>query len=285
MIRSPWLPMLTLSVCFLWVCEARAQSQWEREASPGQITACASLTRVQCLSSRGCTLELAPDDSEFEYQCRPSTGPCEVGWSQASGQTTCDNRMGCTYEGAGCYCHCQGYGSILAGDADSEGCDCYCAGGQPAQCVGDNPSIGGEETRLFEYRFGLTPPACEDATLLGVSSLMGYQLVFSGQSEQWGGGTASLGIIIGDAAVPGWVYGFSEECLTALDASATNEGYHRAQNLAEIGDQQVMVPVWTYVQPDTAVQTPPSDDYLQLLREGWAAQGWDLEVLEAAAGR
>ena len=283
MIRFSWLPPLTIIMCSAWVCEA--QSQWELEASPGQVAACASLTRVECLGSRGCTLELADDDSEFEYQCRPSTGACEIGWSQASGQTTCDNRMGCTYEMAACYCHCQGYGSILAGDDDSEGCDCYCAGGQPAQCVGDNPSVGGEETRLFEYRFGATPPACEDATLLGVSSLMGYQLVFAGHSDQWGGSTASLGVIISDAAVPGWVYGLSEACLAELETLETSRGYHRRQNLAEVGEERVLVPVWTFVRPDSVAQTPPSDDYLQMLRDGWAAQGWDLNTLETAAGR
>ena len=108
---------LVMTLILLVPNVAASQGESGNEPSQGLIDACASLTRAQCMASpMGCILDLAEPGSEFAYVCRPFDGPCQLGWAQDSGESSCTVRLGCTYTPSACYCHCQGYGSIAAGE-------------------------------------------------------------------------------------------------------------------------------------------------------------------------
>ena len=99
-------------------------------------TACAKLPRATCLESAACTL--GQPGKRGTYECRPATGACETGLTQANPkfEQRCAARSACKFQDAQCYCHCRGSGSAAVPDGkEAEDCDCDCSGGPPPRCV------------------------------------------------------------------------------------------------------------------------------------------------------
>ncbi len=103
--------------------------------APGDAP-CEALSRARCLASLVCTLEAPAGQDHDRYRCREARGNCEVGLTQtAADRSRCEDRDGCTWGEAACYCACRGAGRTAVPDGpEAEDCDCECAGGPPAGC-------------------------------------------------------------------------------------------------------------------------------------------------------
>jgi len=117
--------------------ESEEQEQGPTEGSPPAFSAaalapadmtdnsglesqCQQMSQPDCLASSACILQQQVDDKS--YVCRAASNACETDFSQAlTGKELCEQRPGCSYRPANCYC--------LPGQ------DCPCTGGTPAMCV------------------------------------------------------------------------------------------------------------------------------------------------------
>ncbi len=117
----PWIAILLVA------CGGSAP----KPPTADEIALCDSLDRNTCLASNKCTLVHVADT---QYACRPEQGACERGHRQDD-KAGCEQRSGCQFEPATCYCECKGYGRTKAEDSTGEPCKCFCGGGAPSTCV------------------------------------------------------------------------------------------------------------------------------------------------------
>jgi len=98
---------------------------------------CETLDRASCLRSLVCTLHAPAARDSSRYACVDASGNCEIGLRQIErDRDRCDDRTGCRWRPAACYCECRGAGRTAVPDgAHAPDCDCECAGGPPAGCV------------------------------------------------------------------------------------------------------------------------------------------------------
>src|SRR5580765_3833900 len=100
-----------------------------------QAEICSKLTRTACMASTNCKLSRK---SEARYVFSKASTNCDSGIAQSSidFKTKCTARKGCEFKPGNCYCECRNYGSTPVQDGDeAPNCNCYCAGGDPPQCV------------------------------------------------------------------------------------------------------------------------------------------------------
>lgn len=87
-----------------------------------EATSCEGLDQTPCRKSPDCTL-VQDESAESGYRCRAAEGPCEEGFRQeGSSREECENREGCRFQPANCYCPPE--------------VTCVCGGGPPSRCAG-----------------------------------------------------------------------------------------------------------------------------------------------------
>ncbi len=113
---------------------------------------------------------------------------------------------------------------------------------------------------------------CHDAKPKFVATLLNYKLIFAGWSRKWHGGVASIKPFR-DGRVIGAVYEISEKDLRVLDK---HEGYptvYDRRNVVVITKDGVPVEAVTYIKREQSEETQPSQQYLEVLRQGYKDWG------------
>lgn len=121
---------------------------------------------------------------------------------------------------------------------------------------------------------------CADAAPVGVAVLRGHRLAFTRFSPAWGGGVADAVVAEGDS-VWGLLYELTPEDLAALDGH--EGGYERVRALVETLDGRA-ARAWAYRVADKADFTPPTAEYLGVIRAAAARLGFPdsyLRLLDA----
>ncbi len=111
---------------------------------------------------------------------------------------------------------------------------------------------------------------CPDSVPKFIATLPNYKLVFTGWSRQWRGGKASIKSFRGER-VPGAIYEVSEACLRQLDKHEA--GYTRL-NITVFDEYNEPVPAITYIKSGQLDESPPSKEYLDVIRQGY--QDWGI---------
>lgn len=109
---------------------------------------------------------------------------------------------------------------------------------------------------------------CPDSKAKFIATLPNYKLIFIGWSRKWRGGIASIKTFRG-GKVPGAIYDVSEQCLRQLDKH--EEGYER-HKVTVFDEDSEPVEAITYIKPGWQEETPPSKEYLAVVRQGY--QDW-----------
>lgn len=123
---------------------------------------------------------------------------------------------------------------------------------------------------------------CPGARRLATAHLPSYRLAFVGQSKWWGGSVATL---FADASsrAPGLLYEITEAELLKLDRhEGAHRGAYKRVGVEVTSMERTLVEAFTYLHL-TGTPGSPSSRYLEVLRKAYAAHGFDLAVLEAAA--
>jgi hypothetical protein len=119
------------------------------------------------------------------------------------------------------------------------------------------------------------------ASPLRAARIPHHALCFTGRSQAWGGGTATIGL------VPNWdlwggLYEIDEEARSAIERSGVEDGYVWAfTSVEDIHGAEVMAGMLVKVR--YLERSPPSGQYLEALRAGWLQWGLDpKEMLKEA---
>ena len=121
-------------------CKADEQGAAEPEAPtappaptrPAAPSKCETLDRAECMGAKDCTMYWIADS---RYECRASSGTCEVDLIQTD-KKTCESRDGCAWSPGECYCKFPGYGQTQVPDKQkNSGGACACGGGKPPRCM------------------------------------------------------------------------------------------------------------------------------------------------------
>jgi hypothetical protein len=100
-----------------------------------------------------------------------------------------------------------------------------------------------------------------------------HALCFTGCSQAWGGGTATIGLAP-NRDLWGGLYEIDEEGRAAIERSGAEDGYVWAFTLVEdIHGEAVTAGVLVKVR--NLERSPPSDLYLEALKAGWLQWGLD----------
>ena len=113
---------------------------------------------------------------------------------------------------------------------------------------------------------------CPDSQPRFTATLHNYRLVFAGWSRKWRGSTATLKSFRGKK-VPGAIYEISEDCLRRLDK---HEGYgvtHDRFNVIVNNEDGDPVEAVTYFISGRIQETPPSNDYVAIMQQGYRDWG------------
>lgn len=104
------------------------------------------------------------------------------------------------------------------------------------------------------------------------ATLPHHKLIFAGRSKTRGGGTASIKPFRGEKVV-GAVYEVSEKDLRELDR-AEGPDYTRVNKMV-FTDAGERIEVVTYVRREQSAETPPSLEYLAVIRQGY--RDWEID--------
>ena len=137
----------------------------------------------------------------------------------------------------------------------------------------------------FAYGSNLDPDQmlrrCPDARLVGVATLSGFRLAFTGRSKTWGGGVATV-LLASSGLVQGLVWSISDRDLESLDRC---EGfpytYGRESFKVQLASGESGYAL-VYIKEDQT-SAPPSAAYLEVIRQAYEQRGFDLAELERAA--
>lgn len=110
---------------------------------------------------------------------------------------------------------------------------------------------------------------CPDARPAFVATLPNYKLVFAGWSRELRGGKATILSSRGDK-VRGGLYEVSEACLRRLDKYEV--GYSR-MNINVFDEDGVARQAVTYIKAGQLDQNPPSQQYGEIIRQGYRDWG------------
>lgn len=140
-----WRVVLVAALCLCACDDVRVGPAPRERADPAPAppppdpgdAPCETLDRATCMRSLVCTLHAPSGRASNRYACVAASGNCEVGLRQiAEDRDRCDDRTGCRWRPAACYCACRGAGRAAVPDGpDAPDCDCDCAGGPPPGCV------------------------------------------------------------------------------------------------------------------------------------------------------
>ena len=102
--------------------------------------------------------------------------------------------------------------------------------------------------------------------------LPNYKLIFTGWSRKWRGGVATIRRF-GGGQVIGGVYEITERDLRRLD---DHEGYpavYDRMNVMVIPEDGDPVEAVTYIKREQSEETPPSQEYLAIIQQGYKDWG------------
>jgi gamma-glutamylcyclotransferase len=111
---------------------------------------------------------------------------------------------------------------------------------------------------------------CPDSQPKFTAVLPNYKVVFAGWSRTQRGGVASIKSSRGDK-VHGAIYEVTEACLRQLDKHET--GYARL-NVTVFDEDNKPCPALTYIKSGQLEESPPSQEYLTVIRQGY--QDWGI---------
>ena len=110
---------------------------------------------------------------------------------------------------------------------------------------------------------------CPDSKPMFKATLPNYQLLFAGWSRQWRGGVATIKTFRG-RKVLGAIYEVTEQCLRRLDKYEA--GYQRF-NVTVFDEDSEAVEAVTYIKTGQIEETPPSKEYLAVMKQGYRDWG------------
>jgi len=117
---------------------------------------------------------------------------------------------------------------------------------------------------------------CPDSKPKFIATLPNYKLVFVGWSRQWRGGVASIKPFRGER-VPGAIYEISDRDLRRLDScEGYREGYpgdYNRLNVTVFDEKGEAVAATTYIKARQSEETPPSQEYLSIMQQGYRDWG------------
>ena len=117
---------------------------------------------------------------------------------------------------------------------------------------------------------------CPDSKPKFIATLPNYKLVFVGWSRQWRGGVASIKPFRGER-VPGAIYEISDRDLRRLDScEGYREGYpgdYNRLNVTVFDEKGESIAATTYIKARQSEETPPSQEYLSIMQQGYRDWG------------
>ena len=111
---------------------------------------------------------------------------------------------------------------------------------------------------------------CPNSKPKFTATLHNYKLIFSGWNRQWRGGVASIKPFRGER-VSGAVYEVTEACLRQMDK---HEAGYEKLNVTVFDEDNEPVPAITYIKSGQLEDSPPSQEYLAVIRQGY--QDWGI---------
>ncbi len=121
---------------------------------------------------------------------------------------------------------------------------------------------------------------CPAGKPLHAANIPNHCLAFTGQSEQWGGGTAMIRLATG-REVWGGIYEIDEGCRAAIERSGAPDGY--VWTWTQVEDESgARERVGLLVKVHGMENTPPSTKYLDVLRGAWEEWGRDPADFDAS---
>ena len=127
-------------------------------------------------------------------------------------------------------------------------------------------------TLFFAYGVALSrkymSERCPECQPKVSATLSHYQLVFTGWSRVFRGGTASLKPLRG-ARVNGGVYDVPDAALKKLDAAEGFPAQYVKQNVMVNTESGTSLTCFTYVLSHQAEENKPAPEYLTLLQQGY----------------
>jgi gamma-glutamylcyclotransferase (GGCT)/AIG2-like uncharacterized protein YtfP len=125
---------------------------------------------------------------------------------------------------------------------------------------------------------------CPGARVVGVATLTGYRLTFTGRSRTWGCAVATV-VPDQDARVRGLLYACTDEDIASLDVAEGHPRAYQRDILAVSTDDGREVSAIVYVKPVTSGEGVPSDAYLGLIRRAYIRLDFDPSDLRASRDR
>ncbi|MBI4513450.1 MAG: gamma-glutamylcyclotransferase [Gemmatimonadetes bacterium] len=123
---------------------------------------------------------------------------------------------------------------------------------------------------------------CPGARALYRARIPHHRLGFTGASESWGGGTATIVLAPGED-LWGAVYEVDEECLETLGA---REGLAYALSQTEcLQEDGGRLRPYLFVKVRDLEERPPSERYVEVIRRGFEDWGLDPRLLDRAVDR
>jgi len=120
---------------------------------------------------------------------------------------------------------------------------------------------------------------CPGHVELQVAVLDDHREAFAGRSRMWGAGVGTLRAHSG-SRVLGVLYRLEAAHWQTLDRIEGHPHFYERIVVEVEGTR-----AWTYLLPATLPLNPPTGDYLEAVRQGRRARGWDPEVWTAASRR
>jgi gamma-glutamylcyclotransferase len=113
---------------------------------------------------------------------------------------------------------------------------------------------------------------CPDSKPKFVATLPNYKLVFVGWSRQWRGGVASIKPFRGER-VPGAIYEISDRDLRRLDRCEGYPGDYNRLTVTVFNEKSEPIEAITYIKTRQSEETPPSQEYLSIMKQGYRDWG------------
>jgi len=115
---------------------------------------------------------------------------------------------------------------------------------------------------------------CPDSKPRYTAVLPNYTLIFVGYSRHWKGGIASIKPFKGKK-VEGAVYDITEEQFKKLDRHEDYGFTYDHLKVTAWTDSDEPVEAITYIKKEQSPETPPSTEYLAVIRQGY--KDWGIE--------
>jgi hypothetical protein len=114
---------------------------------------------------------------------------------------------------------------------------------------------------------------CPDARRVGAGRIPHHALCFTGKSERWGGGTATIGLAP-NRDLWGALYEIDDACRATVERSGAADGYVWSFTSIE-GPDGERLDAGVLCKVRDLERHPPSDRYLAVLESGWEEWGLD----------